>query len=111
MIYLVSRHHPILFTGVPPTQPPSRTDFPRPDLQVNCLADGILVGIDLVDANFNGVMYVKGHSNDERCRQAVNVAELGVEIVDFRVQFGSCGLFHSDVSQQNIISLTNLTFS
>ena len=96
---------------MPPTQPPSRTDFPRPDLQVNCLADGILVGIDLVDANFNGVMYVKGHSNDERCRQAVNVAELGVEIVDFRVQFGSCGLFHSDVSQQNIISLTNLTFS
>jgi len=42
------------------------------------------------------VMYVKGHSNDERCRKAVNVAELGSDIVDFRVQFGSCGLFHSD---------------
>ena len=46
-------------------------------------------------------MYVKGHSNDERCRKAVNVAELGSDIIDFRVQFGSCGLFHSDVSCHN----------
>ena len=33
--------------------------------QVNCLADGVLVDIDLRDKNFNGVMYVKGHSNDQ----------------------------------------------
>ena len=54
-------------------------------------------------------MYVKGHSNDERCRKAVNVAELGSDIVDFRVQFGSCGLFHSDVSRSlPVIGLTLL---
>ena len=33
--------------------------------QVNCLADGVLVDIDLRDKNFNGVMYVKGHRNDQ----------------------------------------------
>jgi hypothetical protein len=70
--------------------------FPRPDLQVNCLAEGILVRIDVIDNNFNGVMYVKGHSNDERCRKAVDLAQLGSDVIDFRVQFGSCGLFHSD---------------
>ena len=43
-------------------------------------------------------MYVKGHSNDERCRKAVDLAQLGSDVIDFRVQFGSCGLFHSDVS-------------
>ena len=43
-------------------------------------------------------MYVQGHSNDERCRQAVNVEEVGKGIVDFKVLFGVCGLFHSDVS-------------
>lgn len=62
------------------------------------------MAIDLVDANFNGVMYVKGHSNDERCRKAVNVAELDGEFVDFRVQFGSCGLFHSDVSTHRLVT-------
>merc|ERR1712117_168438 len=79
-----------------PTQPPVPGAFPRPDLQVNCLAEGILVRIDVVDNNFNGVMYVKGHSNDERCRKAVDLAQLGSDVIDFRVQFGSCGLFHSD---------------
>jgi len=88
--------NPITGCRPPITQIPLPGEFPRPDLQVNCLADGILVRIDVVDKNFNGVMYVKGHSNDERCRKAVNVAELGSDIVDFRVQFGSCGLFHSD---------------
>ena len=91
----------LFFSGPPTTQPPLPGTFPRPDLQVNCLAEGILVRIDVVDNNFNGVMYVKGHSNDERCRKAVNVAELGSDIIDFRVQFGSCGLFHSDVSCHN----------
>ena len=43
-------------------------------------------------------MYVKGHSKDERCGKTVNVPELGVEVVDFKVNFGTCGLFHSDVS-------------
>ena len=75
-------------------------DFNRPDLQVNCLADGVLVQINLRDDNFKGVMYVKGHSNDERCRQSVNAKELESGIVDFKVLFGVCGLFHSDVSRK-----------
>lgn len=66
--------------------------------QVNCLADGVLVDIDLRDRNFNGVMYVKGHSNEERCRQAIDVQQTGVANIDFKVQFGTCGLFHNDVS-------------
>ena len=43
-------------------------------------------------------MYVKGHSKDERCGKAVNVNELGSEVLDFKVLFGTCGLFHLDVS-------------
>jgi hypothetical protein len=75
-------------------------------LQVNCLADGVLVEINLRDANFNGVMYVKGHSNDERCRQSVAVPETGIQVVDFKVQFGSCGLFHNDVSIFRFLKIT-----
>ena len=87
-----------------PTTKQPRGEFPRPDLQVNCLADGVLVEIDLVDANFNGLMYVKGHSKDERCGKAVNVNELGSEVLDFKVLFGTCGLFHSDVSFRGRVS-------
>ena len=65
---------------------------------MNCLADGVLVDINLRDKNFNGVMYVKGHSNDERCRQAIDVQQTGIDNIDFKVQFGTCGLFHNDVS-------------
>jgi len=71
------------------------SDFNRPNLEVNCLADGVLVNVGLRDDNFKGVMYVKGHSNDERCRQSVTF-ENGRVPVDFKVQFGVCGLFHSD---------------
>ena len=80
------------------TEPPPPIGFNRPNLEVNCLADGVLVNVGLVDDRFKGVMYVKGHSNDERCRKAVDLAQLGSDVIDFRVQFGSCGLFHSDVS-------------
>ena len=55
------------------------------------------MNVGLKDDNFKGVMYVKGHSNDERCRQSVTF-ENGRVPVDFKVQFGVCGLFHSDVS-------------
>ena len=79
-----------------PTPPTTPGPFPRPDLEVNCLADGVLVDIDLRDDNFKGVMYVKGHSNDERCRRAVSMQDRGE--IDFKVLFGVCGLFHSDVS-------------
>lgn len=85
-----------------PIPPPSTTKgpFPRPDLEVNCLADGVQVNVQPVDDRFKGVMYVKGHSNDERCRQSVNFVETGRRVIDFKVLFGVCGLFHSDVSYE-----------
>lgn len=46
-----------------------RTDFPQPEMQVTCQADGVQVVIDLMESNFNGVLYVKGHSKDEECRR------------------------------------------
>ena len=53
--------------GPIPTLPPVLIDFHRPELQINCLADGVLIQITLKDDNFKVVMYVKGHSIDERC--------------------------------------------
>ncbi len=44
-------------------------------------------------------MYVKGHSNEERCRLAVDFRETGVEEINFKVLFGTCGLFHNAVSK------------
>merc|ERR1711892_1598717 len=87
----------------PSTWAPPPSGFGRPDLTVNCLADGVLVNINLRDANFNGVMYVKGHSGDERCRQSVNAQELERGIVDFKVLFGVCGLFHSDGEANSVL--------
>ena len=39
-----------------PTLPPVPKDINRPELQINCLADGILIQINLKDDNFKGVM-------------------------------------------------------
>ena len=81
-----------------------RTDFPRPEMTVNCLADGIQVdiltspfGSDFRGngSEFNGLLYVKGHSKDPQCRKSVQPY---LETVDFEVKFGSCGLIHNDVS-------------
>ena len=72
-------------------------DFPRPELVVNCLANGVGVEIKMTDKNFHGVMYVKGHSNDPRCRRAVEPGE-SREIINFNVDFDTCGLFHFQVS-------------
>ena len=81
-----------------PIPPPSTTKgpFPRPDLKVNCLADGVQVNVQPVDDRFKGVMYVKGHSNDPNCRRSVEQGE-AAEPLDFTVKFDTCGLFHSDV--------------
>ncbi len=93
------------FSAPIPVPPPPRVDFERPDMLVSCLADGVLVTVSLVDPNFHGVMYVKGHSNDERCGKAVNPGD-AVSPIDFRVQFQTCGLFHFDVS----LSYSELNF-
>ncbi|KAK9513085.1 hypothetical protein O3M35_001355 [Rhynocoris fuscipes] len=72
-----------------------RTDFPRPDMIVSCLSDGVQVEIHITEKGFNGVLYVKGHSKDEKCRRVVslpNDSQPRTEI--FKVNFGTCGLIH-----------------
>lgn len=67
----------------------------EPEMLVSCLADGVKTEIHLNDGDFNGVLYVKGHSKDEECRRVINSppgAEGKVEL--FKVLFGSCGLIH-----------------
>ena len=98
IIHILAPLHFLLFITAPipkPPQPPS--DFPRPDIIVNCLADGVQVTVSVVDPNFHGVMYVKGHSNDRNCLRTVEQGE-AAEPLDFSVKFDTCGLFHSDVS-------------
>lgn len=64
-------------------------------MQVTCQADGVQVVIDLMESNFNGVLYVKGHSKDEECRRVVNLAgDSSQRTQIFKVHFGSCGLIH-----------------
>ena len=65
-------------------------------MSVDCLADGVRVLIDMTDENFHGVMYVKGHSHDPKCRRAVDQGEAR-DPLNFRVKFETCGLFHFDV--------------
>ena len=88
----------VCFFTVPiPTLPPPPRDFPRPDIIVNCLADGVSVSVKVADPNFHGVMYVKGHAQSTECRRNVEQGE-AAEPLDFSVKFDTCGLFHSDVS-------------
>lgn len=83
------------FTPPPPDTPPEvRTIPPVQDLQVMCLADGVQVGVQL--GGYDGIVYVKGHSNDAACRRLVSSNEL--ETIDFKVLFGQCGLIHVNVS-------------
>ena len=51
----------------------------------------------MTDRNFHGVMYVKDHSHDPRCRRAVEPGE-AARPIDFEVDFDTCGLFHYQVS-------------
>ena len=79
-----------------PPPPPVITDFPRPDIVVNCLADGVSVVVSIPDEFFDGVMYVKGHANDPQCRKAIAIGDT-VNPLDFTVDFDTCGLFHFQV--------------
>ncbi|KAM0733299.1 Cuticlin-3 [Formica fusca] len=72
-----------------------RTDFPRPEMDVSCLSDGVQVVIHLQDQDFDGVLYVKGRSKDEQCRRVVSIpAETEHKTETFKVAFGNCGLIH-----------------
>lgn len=77
---------------------PFRTDFPKADLLVSCLSDGVQAEIHIADPGFNGVLYVKGHSKDERCRKVVTLPSYSSFYTElFKVQFGNCGLIHVNV--------------
>jgi hypothetical protein len=76
-----------------------RTDFPRPEMDVSCLSDGVQVVIHLQDQDFDGVLYVKGRSKDEQCRRVVSLpSETAHKTETFKVAFGNCGLIHVNVS-------------
>ncbi|KAK2714566.1 hypothetical protein QYM36_008951, partial [Artemia franciscana] len=68
-----------------------RTDIPRPDMAVNCLADGVQLDIFTNDPGFDGVIYVKGHSKEEMCRKVVS-SQRDIGPFDFKVKFGTCDL-------------------
>lgn len=65
--------------------------IPPSELFVMCLADGIQVELQL--GGFDGIIYVKGHSQDPKCRKIVSSSNPN-EFVDFKVQFGHCDLIH-----------------
>ncbi|KAJ8954750.1 hypothetical protein NQ318_011445, partial [Aromia moschata] len=69
------------------------TEFPRPDLLVSCLSDGVQVEIALSEIGFDGILYVKGHSKDENCRRIISI-DHGRTVELFKVKFGTCGLIH-----------------
>jgi len=107
VVWLVSKYspgsHDIQFYF---TASPLRTDFPQPAMEVNCLSDGVQVGINFVEQpDFNGVLYVKGHSKDEQCRRVVTVSKDSPSYKEvFKVNFGRCGLIHVNVCTFFIIS-------
>ena len=78
------------------TTTPELVEFrtiPPSELFVMCLADGIQVEVQL--GGFDGIIYVKGHSQDPKCRKLV-MSNSANEFVDFKVQFGHCDLIHRD---------------
>uniref|UniRef100_T1GGH8 ZP domain-containing protein n=1 Tax=Megaselia scalaris TaxID=36166 RepID=T1GGH8_MEGSC len=89
-----------------------RTDFPRPDMVVSCLADGVSVQIHITEPRFNGVLYVKGHSKEEECRKVVNLSGDTTSRTElFKVQFGDCGLIHDNGIANFILKNVTLGFN
>ena len=73
----------------------ARTDLPSPNMVVNCQHDGVQVDINVGDPNFNGLMYVKGYSQNTECRKTLGTGS-NSQNVDFKVLFNTCGLIHVD---------------
>ena len=73
-------------------------------MEAHCLSDGIEVDINFfnntITDGFDGVLYVKGHSKDEKCRRIIAI-DRGVKehYIKFKVEFGTCGLIHINVSR------------
>lgn len=62
---------------------------------VSCLADGVQVKIHIHETAFNGVLYVKDYSKDEKCRRIVDLSADNTPRTEmFKVKFGECGLIH-----------------
>lgn len=83
-------------TTIQPSSSSESVEFrtiPPSELFVMCLADGIQVELQL--GGFDGIIYVKGHSQDPKCRKLV-MSSSASEFVDFKVQFGHCDLLHRD---------------
>lgn len=93
---------------VPVTTPAVKTDFPRPEILVNCLADGVSVVLTIADDTFHGVMYVKGHSNDVNCRRSIDPGD-ALRPIEFNVKFDTCGLYHDRVCLTDIFEVDFLT--
>lgn len=88
-----------------------RPDLPQPETQVTCQADGVHVVIDLMtmESNFNGVLYVKGHSKDKECCRVNLAGDASQQAQIFKVHIGSCGVdsicdYRSKYSQQVTIA-------
>lgn len=79
---------------------------------VSCLSDGVQVEIHITERGFNGVLYVKGHSKDENCRRVVTLPHDSTPRTElFKVQFGSCGLTHVNVSERTAQNFSLKTIS
>lgn len=73
-------------------------------MSVSCLSDGVQVEVhmtELRDQGFEGVLYVKGHSKEEQCRRLISIPAQTPQTAEvFKVNFGSCGLIHINVSRE-----------
>lgn len=78
----------------PETTDPSteRTIPPVSHINVLCQSDGIQTGVKL--GGYDGIIYVKGYSQEYECRRSVRSDER--DVIDFKVMFGQCGLFHAN---------------
>lgn len=78
----------------PETTDPSteRTIPPVSHINVLCQSDGVQTGVKL--GGYDGIIYVKGYSQEYECRRSVRSDER--DVIDFKVMFGQCGLFHAN---------------
>lgn len=85
----VSISAPIIVPKPPPV------DIERPEIVVNCLANGVGVNLFISDPRYHGLVYVKGHSTDPNCRLQVDEGQTK-KTIDFVVKFGTCDLAYDE---------------
>ncbi|XP_065203536.1 neurogenic locus notch homolog protein 1-like [Planococcus citri] len=88
--------------------PEIECDLPKPKITPKCLSDGIQIEMEVTEPYFNGIMYVKGHSNEEECSRLISVHQNASSHTEvFKVPFGSCGLIHTNNQANFILVLQN----